>query len=137
MPTLRTKEQNKKLHALLCKLKINLDTKEDLVAVYTSERTKRSSEMYTYECDQLIYDLQKGITPSQEELLLDQKRKRVISHLAQAGYTLPTGKPDMYAITTWVEKQKFKKKFNAHTASELSVLIHASRQVLNHQLEKS
>lgn len=137
MPTLRTKEQNKQLHAILLKLKIDLDTKEDLVAIYTHERTKRSSEMYTHECNQLICDLQKDITPSQEELILDKKRKRIISHLAQAGYTLPTGKPDMHAITTWVEKQKFKKKFNAHTAKELSVLIYASRQVLNHQLQKS
>lgn len=137
MPTLRTKEQNKQLHTLLCKLKIDLDTKEDLVAIYTNERTKRSSEMYRSECALLIYDLQKKFTPSQKELLLDQKRKRVISHLAQAGYVTPAGRPDMVAISAWVEKQKFKKRFNDHTAAELSILIYASRQVLKHQLDNS
>lgn len=134
---IRTTTQNKRLHQLLCKLHIDLDTKEQLVKQYTRGRTHRSSEMNMHECQALINRLSHEVTPTQEEMVLDRQRKRVISHMAQAGYVLPTGQPDMAAINAWVKQQKFKKKFNDHTSRELSVLIHASRQVLNHLLSKS
>ena len=132
----RTPDQNVRLHTLLHRLGLDLDAKEDLVSQYTDGRTVRSSEMNTYECDALIRALAKRTTPTGKELILDRKRKRVIAHLTQAGLQLPDGRPDMGAIHAWVEKQKFKKRFNKLTDGELSKLIYASRKVLDHHLSK-
>lgn len=122
---LRTKEQNKQLHMLLGNLGL-MDSKAWLVSEYTDGRTEKSSEMTKQEATELIRALNdKG----------DRKRKRVISHLAEAGYVI-NGRPDMEAINKWVLQQKFKKPLNAHTDSELSLLIYAASKVKEHFLSK-
>jgi len=63
---------------------------------------------------------------------LDKKRKRVIANMCQAGYVLPSGKPDMMAIEKWVLQQKHKKPFNVLTSRELSELIVAAEGVKRH-----
>lgn len=130
----RTKEQNTRLHALLAQLGMDSDDKEEMVSEYTNYRTQRSSEMTHLECGQLIHSLE--LVQRAQDHHLDKKRKRVISHLIEAGYT-KDGRADMPAIHAWVEKQKHKKHLNKHTSPELSQLIHAAAAVKNHKLEKT
>lgn len=142
---IRTKQQNKALYSLISKLGIDDETKQGLVMQYTKGRTKRSSEMFQHECHQLIEALRAklpGQTPRQAfvprnklEAKKERQRKRIISHLKEAGYTLPCGRADMHAINLWVEKQKFKKTLNQHTTAELSQLIYAAGKVRDHFLK--
>ena len=127
---LRTTEQNKALHALLTELGLGLEDKERLVLQYTNGRTTRSSEMQIHECDYLLKGLRAKKGTEHER---DQKRKRIISHMAEAGYQTPEGKPDMVAIHQWVKRQT-KKQFNALSGYELSQLIYAADKVRKHSI---
>ena len=134
----RTLAQNKQLHGLLNRLGIDSEQKAELVALHTGNRTTSSAAMSYRECQALISalrDSERDLTrkDAQER---DTKRKRVISHLKEAGYTLPDGRADMPAIYAWVREQKHKKEFNAHTSQELSTLIFAASRVRDHFLTK-
>jgi len=127
---IRTKEQNKELHLLLNRTGLDSDNKAELVRTYTKGRTSSSAEMLIHECRQLIGDLRVNNS------LADNKRKRVISHLKEAGFSLPDGRADMERIQGWVQQQKFKRKLNEHTIEQLSGLIHAANAVRKHFLSK-
>lgn len=127
----RTPEQNIQLHTLLTRLGIDLEGKEDLVSQYTQGRTTSSREMNVEECQALINELNRHTAPD----LLDTKRKRVIAHLAEAGYLTPEGKPDMVGIYGWVRRQKYKLEFNSLNSYQLSELIHAADRVRTHFLK--
>lgn len=128
----RTYTQNNQLHALLMQHGLDLSQKEDLVHQYTHGRTTRSSKMHIHECQKLIDALRGQNHPD----LLDRKRKRVIAHLAEAGYITPDGRPDMPAIYAWARRQKHKKNMNRLTSRQLSELIVAADGVKNHYLSK-
>lgn len=133
----RTKAQNSRLYSLFGRLGIYGRLKADLVVQYTGGRTIKSSEMSYDECQALINYLQSRVYAySPEQAVLDKKRKRVISHLKEAGFILPDGKADMQSIYAWVKRQKHKKGFNEHTDGELSELIHAAAQVKDYFLSK-
>lgn len=133
----RTTAQNSKLHFLLCRLKIDAELKASLVKQYTQGRTDHSSQMEFAECQELINHLQAAAGGGNGSFdVLDVKRKRVISHLKEAGFTLPDGRADMPAIYAWVRKQKYKKPLNDLTGEELSKLIHAAAGVRDHLVSK-
>lgn len=131
---IRTQKQNIDLHILLTKLSITPEEKADLVYLYSSQRTKTSANLYESECAKLIKMLEKRWEDLDEKR--DKRRKRVISHLAEAGYTTPQGRPDMNKIHSWVRKQKHKKHLNDHNLKELSSLIKAAEGVRDHYLSK-
>lgn len=130
---IRTTTQNRQLHALLTKAGLDLEDKEALVRSYTHNRTTRSSEMTVQECQALINELK--VQTNQE--LLDRKRKRVIAHLAEAGFITPEGKPDMLLIHAWVRRQKYKRDLNHLNSYQLSELIHAAAMVRDHFMTKT
>lgn len=132
--TYRTPRQNIRLHTLLCKLGIDQDTKEAFVRQYTDGRTARSSQMYPHQCAQLIAMLSAQLTEHDKDR--NARRRRVISHLKEAGYTRPDGSADMPAIYAWVMRQKHKTPFNHLTAPQLSQLITAAQGVRDHYLTK-
>lgn len=142
---IRTMQQNKALYSLISRLRIDDETKQSLVMQFTKGRTTHSSEMFQHECDQLIEALQaklpqpkprRAFVPKNElEAKKERQRKRIISHLKEAGYMLPDGRADMHAINLWVKKQKFKKTLNQHTSEELSQLIYAAGKVRDHFLK--
>lgn len=97
MPKPRTLAQNRAIHSLLGKTKIDAELKGQMVARITNYRTTHTSEMYFHEANTLIVELggtaqssslrtqqhhrqQAGvvqiITPEQNELLTDLARKR-------------------------------------------------------------
>ncbi len=131
---LRTPHQNIELHVLLMKLGIDLDQKEELVSQYTNHRTVRSSKMNKDECQKLINALRAQADPNFE--LLDRKRKRVISHLIEAGFVTATNRADMKSIHAWVKRQKHKKHLNDLDSRQLSELIVAAKGVRDHFLKK-
>lgn len=131
----RTTEQNKELHVLLSRLGLDIEAKEALVYEHTRHRTIRSSEMTVRECDALLRNL-RALAKNNTDDIRDRKRKRVIAHLAEAGYVNPDGSPDMVGIHQWVRRQKFKKQFNDHTSTELSALIFAADRVRQHALDR-
>jgi hypothetical protein len=129
----RTPQQNSILHAMLSQLGMDAEAKADLVLSHTNNRTSHSSEMSVEECDLLIHSLQ--LLRNGKDRHLDKKRKRVISHLIEAGYTTPDGKADMTRIYAWVKLQKHKKQLNDHSSAELSQLIHAAAAVRDYKLK--
>lgn len=115
-------------------------TKEDLVADATGGQTTRLSQLTAAQWGALweytaslmaAFKLNNSGNPD------DRKRKRVISHLKEAGYILPNGRADMEAIEAWVRKQKHGKRLNAHSGSELSDIIYAAEKVKQHYLGKT
>lgn len=138
----RTLKQNKTLHVLIGRLHIDEETKQDLVHQYTRGRTIHSSHMTFDEANQLIRALRKELpdpawkAKNSHEAMKERKRKRIISHMAEAGFILPDGSPDMKAIHTWVQKQAYKKHLNRHSSEELSVLIYAADEVRQHFYKK-
>lgn len=127
---IRTHQQNKELHALLH----NLSDKELLVSQYSNGRTTTSAELKEQECDELINALRREV--SNTEQLANRQRRRVISHLIEAGYTNADGRADMPKIYAWVKRQKHKKNFNDLTSSQLSELIYAAENLKSHYLKK-
>ncbi|TNE29185.1 MAG: hypothetical protein EP346_06905 [Bacteroidetes bacterium] len=100
-----------------------------IIRNWTVNRTHHISEVSDQEFQKILSDLVDEVHTSR-----DKQRKRVISHLAEAGFTTPDGKPDMNAINNWVEKQKYKKRFNHLNGAQLSELIYAAAQVKKHHL---
>lgn len=130
---IRTSTQNRQLHSLLTKAGLDLEDKETLVHQFTGKRTTRSSEMTRNECQALINELK--VLTNQD--LLDRKRKRVIAHLAEAGFITEDGRPDMVIIHAWVKRQKHKKELNSLNSYQLSELIHAAEKVKDHFISKT
>lgn len=114
-------------------------TKDDLVADATGGQTTHLSQLNAVQWRALMEHANGllvafGLTGTSDPN--DRKRKRVISHLKEAGYMLPNGRADMQAIEAWVLKQKHGKRLNAHTSQELSELIYAAEKVKQHYLSK-
>lgn len=128
----RTVQQNKQLHTLLSKLKIDMDTKALLVFQYTDERTKNSSEMDIYECQNLINHLRRMLNQgyvqipsnncSDDEQHLDRKRKRLIARFREMGYNTVDNRADMQRINDTVKKH-WHKGLNQFNEAELSKII--------------
>lgn len=130
----RTKQQNIRLHVLLHKLGIGLEEKEELVSQYTRGRATSSVDLHEPECAELITALEQQISETDKQA--NKQRRRVISHLIEAGYSTPDGKADMPKIYEWVKRQKHKKPFNDLNSAQLSDLIHAAENLKNHYLKK-
>jgi membrane carboxypeptidase/penicillin-binding protein len=137
----RTKNQNRAIHTLCNHLGFDSDDRKQIVEKFSQGRTTSSAELTVEEARRLINDMRENLPQqiyvnSPEEQERDRKRKRVISHLAEAGYIKKDGKHDMDAIHAWVRRQKYKKHLNAHTSKELSTLIYAADAVRQHFLTK-
>jgi len=114
-------------------------TKDDLVADATGGQTTHLSHLNAAQWRALTEHtnaLMAAFGMNSPNDPNDRKRKRVISHMKEAGYMLPNGRADMEAIEAWVQKQKYGKRLNAHTGKELSDIIHAAEKVKQHYLSK-
>lgn len=129
---IRTIPQNKQLHTLLSKLKIDSNIKGLLVYQYTNERTANSSEMDVYECQNLINHLRSMLNQgyvqipnsdySKDEQHLDKKRKRLIAKFREMGYSTEDNRADMQRISETVFKY-WRKGLNQLNEAELSKII--------------
>ncbi len=111
--------QNKKLHALLNKLRI-ADMKEELIYSFTEMRTSHSSQMTFGEALQLIKSLEQN-TEGYDEL--DTLRKKVISMMIEMWAVDDSGKADMHFIYWFSLNRIYKTKFNALKRDQLGKMI--------------
>jgi hypothetical protein len=129
---LRNKKQNSELHALISKLGIDAETKEELVYNFTKQRTKSSSQMLIWECQALINELRAKalLMPKNKDAeQADKLRKKLFSIAREMGW-VTNGKVDQ-RLHTWVLKYGFlKKALNDYSVAELPKLITQMEYVL-------
>ncbi len=128
----RNKSQNNRLHALITKLGIDEETKQELVYKYTNGRLTSSKTMLMHECQALINELQilaNRIQKNQDEIKTDSQRKKMFSIAREMGW-ISNGKVDQ-RLFQWIEKYGYlKKPLNDYTLSELPKLITQFEYVL-------
>jgi len=125
--------QNKQLHAILGKLKIDKETKEDLVYQFTSNRTKSSREMLMQECQNLINylnALQKGSTQLKARDsgkvydACNQMRRKILSICHELQWENAEGKIDWTRLNNYLNKYGYlHKPLNDYTYDELPKLV--------------
>jgi hypothetical protein len=128
----RNKSQNNRLHALITKLGIDEETKQELVYKYTNGRLTSSKTMLMHECQALINELQvmaNRIPKNQDEIKADGQRKKMFSIAREMGW-VTNGKVDP-RLFQWIEKYGYlKKPLNDYTLAELPKLITQFEYVL-------
>lgn len=129
---LRNKKQNSELHALISKLGIDAETKEELVYNFTKQRTKSSAQMLIWECQALINELRAKallIPKNKDAEQADKLRKKLFSIAREMGW-VTNGKVDQ-RLHAWVLKYGHQKKaLNDYSLAELPKLITQMEYVL-------
>ena len=128
MKSLRTNEQNRKLHYMCKALRINKDMLEGMVLDYTNGRTEHSSQMFKDECADMLNFLDRTLKPKSERrtgagkadfVTLDRKRKGVLK--AIFAYCESQGmQPSMEYVKSIACKAGGKDDFNKLSPAELS-----------------
>ncbi|MBL7902917.1 MAG: hypothetical protein JNK73_13050 [Bacteroidia bacterium] len=140
---LRNKQQNKTLHGLLNELRIDEETKEQLVYDFTSKRETSSSKMLVNECQALINHLimMKNQTSKSVKTQLDNSpenkmRRKVLSVFHEMNWKNGSGL-DWNRINNWMDKFSYlHKPLNNYTKEELPKLITQVEQILKSQYAK-
>lgn len=136
----RTISQNRRLYTLFGKLKVDKETKEDLVSQYTSGRTLSSAEMTIPECQALINNLQHMANETVKVMVTpkaptaqnpsDKMRKKILSICHEMNWK-EKGHLDWTRINGWLLKYGYlKKPLNDYKALELPTLITQFEQLL-------
>ena len=131
---LRNKQQNKQLHALIGELKIDAETKEELVHQFTNKRETQSSKMLVNECQALINHLKvmRGSKPksastgSATETTPENKmRRKILSICREMGGDWHNGlQYNWIKINAWLDKYGYlHKPLNDYKEKELPKLI--------------
>lgn len=131
---LRNKDQNTRLYALIGKLKIDKEQKEEFVYKHTNGRTTSSSGMLVHECQALINELQvtaNKLPKSQDEKSKNDQRRKLFSIAHELGWT-KGGKVDSERLDEWVKKygHRHPQKLNDYSLQELPRLITQFEYVL-------
>lgn len=128
----RNKDQNIRLHALIGKLMIEAEEKEELVYRHTGGRETSTKRMLIHECQALINELQaraNRIPRTPDEMKADAQRKKMFAIARSLGWTT-NGKVDK-RLTGWILKYGYlKKPLNDYTLAELPKLITQFEYVL-------
>lgn len=137
---LRTINQNRQLHALVNKLGINKETKEELVYEYTKGRSSSSADLNLDECQALINNLnhmarnsvQVKPTPKPKlEKSAENKMRRKILSICHEMRWKEGNNLDWKRINGWLLKYGYlHKPLNDYTAKELPTLITQFEQLL-------
>lgn len=129
---LRNNTQNKRLHALITKLGIDGDAKEELVYNFTGTRETSTSKMEVSECQNLINHLEaatKGLTPAIPKgngnpNKADKMRKKILSICHEMNWTNEQGKVYWPTLNEWLLKYGYlHKTLNEYKEAELPTLI--------------
>jgi hypothetical protein len=131
--TPRDQHQNKRMWALMNKLKLPKDARESIVEAITSGRTKSTRDLNKDEARKFINHLQ-GLVNRITVDPSDRMRKTIIAIAHNMGWQILDcslqQKPNMDRINNWCcTHGKFKKALNAHTYDELVELVTQFKQV--------
>lgn len=125
---IRSSSQNARLHSLLGKLRIDSETKEEMVLTHTEGRTRRSSQMMHWECDSMIKYLEE-LAPATSA---GKYRRKLISVAHKLSWYDEDGKVDIERLNKWCIKYGYlHKPLNEHKEEELVKLITQFKQLLN------
>ena len=125
----RTAKQNREFHIRLQELKIDEDTKQELVLQFSNGRVRSSKDLFFEEMDQLILHLRyqgSSIKPKEPKPIdpCDKMRKKIISICHEMGWKLANGKIDMKRVNEFCEKRGHgKKRLDDYEYKELPLLI--------------
>lgn len=137
---LRTAQQNTQLHALIGKLGIDKDLKEELVAKFTSNRETSSAQMQYGECQDLINHLLQiaGGSHSQEWKASNKMRRKILMICHEIGWETPSGKVDFSRLNAWLLKFGYlhKANLNEYKYNELPTVVSQFEQLQRHYYAK-
>lgn len=124
----RTLQQNSRLHKLLGDLRIDAESKEELVYKFTNGRTSSSKEMIVSECSALIQYLtnlaEKPTGTRKPNDPADRQRKKILSICHEMNWHITGNELDWPRIDAWLLKYGYlHKKLNDYTAKELPRLV--------------
>lgn len=119
-----TKKQNAMIGYLVSKLKLDSDTKEELIWLYSDGRTTRISELRLNEAKEIIVALQSGTTfvPTPAAKM----RRKILSMAHEMNWEHTNGKVDMDRVNKWcVDYGYLSKHLDKYKEDELPVLVSA------------
>lgn len=130
----RNNRQNAKLHRLIGRLGIDIETKAELVESFTDHRTNSSKSMYWDECEELLSHL-RAIAYDTQKSSAQKMRRKIFWYFRKSDYLLPNGKVDQQAVYAWVmERGYLKKSLMDYTQKELPKLVYQAEQVYHDYL---
>lgn len=119
-----TSKQRSMIGFLINKLKIDPETKEEIIWQFSSGRGVSIKDLQFNEASAVI----KALITGQVELKdpAEQMRRKLLSMAHEVGWELPNGKVDMERVNNWCVQFGFlHKKLNDYNANELPRLITA------------
>ena len=134
----RTIEQNKQLHSLISRFKIDKERKQELILEVTDGRASSSADLEFTEAKKLIKHLE-SLNPSipkdrgQAAMRADKMRKKILSICHEMGgdWELPGGAINWKHLNDWLMKYGYlHKALNAYTYEQLPELVTQFEQVL-------
>lgn len=128
----RNADQNRQLHAIIGKLGLSKEVKEDLVYEYTGGRSSSSKDMDMQECQALINYLNvlaRGADQHTDRA--NRMRRKIIAICHEMGWKLETGAINMKKVNDFcIQHSTLKKDLNSHTVQELPKLVTQFEQLL-------
>ncbi len=124
----RNKEQNKQIHSLLSKLRIDLDTKKDMVYQITEGRVMSTSQMTYAEADMMIRFLKQlsgeATTYPSKKDDAQKMRRKIFSICHDIGWEDDKGAVDKKRLEDWLLKYGYLHKvLMDYTLQELPALL--------------
>jgi hypothetical protein len=129
---LRNNTQNKRLHALITKLSIDAEAKEELVYNFTGTRETSTSKMEVSECQNLINHLEvatRNLVPAIPKgngnpNKADKMRKKILSICYEMNWTNEKGKINWKTLNDYLLKFGYlHKALNDYKEAELPTLV--------------
>ncbi|WGQ12969.1 hypothetical protein [Sphingobacterium faecium] len=119
-----TKKQNAMIGYLVSRLKLDDDTKEEIIYSYTDGRTTSIRELQFEEAKEVIKALTSGHVQFQSPA--NKMRRKILSMAHEMSWELPSGKIDMQRVNNWcINYGYLAKRLDKYTDSELPALVSA------------
>lgn len=117
-----TSKQNAMIGYLVTRLKLDSETKEELIYTHTDGRTTSIRGLSKQEAAQVITSLSSGHNVEQSPAA--KMRRKILSMAHELNWKLPGGRIDMQHVNDWCSTYGYlKKDLDRYTESELPTLV--------------
>ncbi|QNK63963.1 hypothetical protein H7F33_05580 [Pedobacter sp. PAMC26386] len=117
-----TKKQNAMIGYLIGRMRIDEETKEELIYTYSEGRTLRISELYINEAVQVIKMLTGGM--NMPETPANKMRRKILSMAHELRWEQPNGKINIERVNNWCIQYGYgNKALDQYSTSELPHLV--------------